>query len=67
MEWRWAGLVQANNLAAQGNFKQAKEMQDRALEAAPAMAGKINDVEFEWIADEDSRLGPVIVASIDTK
>ena len=28
--------------------------------AAPVTAGSVNDVEFEWIADADSRFGPVL-------
>jgi type VI secretion system protein ImpE len=64
----WVGwLVQANNFAAQGEFTHARELLDKALEAAPATSGKVNDAAFEWIADEDSRLGPVLEAYIDAK
>lgn len=40
-------------------------MRDQAYEAAPAVSGKINDVPFEWIADADPRLGPVLEAIIN--
>lgn len=64
----WIGwLVQANNLAAQGQFKGAQELQARAFEAAPAASGKVNGFEFAWLADADSRLGPMFEAYIDTK
>jgi type VI secretion system protein ImpE len=35
-----------------------------ALEQAPAIAGLIDDKPFNWIADADSRLGPVLEAFI---
>jgi type VI secretion system protein ImpE len=64
----WMGwLVQANTLVAEGQLKQARELRDRALEAAPAVSGKINDHAFEWISDADSRLGPMTEAMIDGK
>jgi type VI secretion system protein ImpE len=65
-EWvSW--LVQANTLAAQGEFKAAKDLQGRAFEAAPAAAGQINGFDFTWVADADSRLGPMFEAYIDSK
>jgi len=64
----WVGwTVQAGNLAAQGNFTEAKTLQDRALEAAPAYGGTVNGEAFEWIGDADSRLGPLLEAFIDNK
>ena len=57
----WMGLlVQANELFGQGQTKAALELRDRAFEAAPVTAGKVNDQPFEWIADADQRLGPVL-------
>lgn len=64
----WMGLlVQANQLVANGNFKTAGEIRDRAFEAAPAVSGKINGKPFEWIADADTRLGPMLEAIISGK
>jgi len=64
----WIGLiVQANNLISQGEFKAAAELRDRAFEAAPASAGTINGESFQWIADADSRLGPVLEAVVEGK
>ena len=64
----WIGLlVHANSLAVTGNLRAAREVIDRALEAAPAVSGSINQHDFEWIADADSRLGPVLEAVIDGK
>jgi type VI secretion system protein ImpE len=59
MEWM-GSLVHANTLVAEGNFKAAAEMRSQAFEAAPATRGKINGNAFEWLADSDSRLGPVL-------
>lgn len=57
----WMGLlVQANELFGRGESAAARELRDRAFEAAPTTAGKINDQPFEWIADADQRLGPVL-------
>jgi len=64
----WVGLmVQANSLAAQGKAKAARELQAQALEAAPSARGTVNGTPFEWIADADSRLGPVLETMIDGK
>lgn len=64
----WIGLlVQANQLIAQGEFPAALELRNSAFEAAEATPGTINDQPFEWIADADSRLGPLIEAIIDGK
>jgi len=64
----WLGLlVQANELVAKGQFEAAADARARAFEAAPASPGKINGNPFEWLADADSRLGPVIEAFIEGK
>lgn len=65
---QWVGLmVQANALLAQGQAKAAKDLQAQALEAAPTISGKLNGEPFEWLADADSRLGPIMEAMIDGK
>lgn len=64
----WIGLlVQANQMLAQGQVAAALELRNRAFEAASATPGTINGQPFEWIADADSRLGPIIEAIIDGK
>ena len=56
----WMGLiVQANSMIAQGEFKAASNLRERAFASAPASEGTINGEPFAWIADADSRLGPV--------
>ena len=61
MSW----LIQANELMAQGKFNAARELRDKAFEAAPASAGKVNGKSFEWIADADPRLGPMLEAIVE--
>jgi type VI secretion system protein ImpE len=53
-------LVNALKVEAQGMSQQAAELRQRAFEEAPAATGLLNDAPFEWIADADSRLGPVL-------
>jgi type VI secretion system protein ImpE len=55
-----AQLVQALALQGQGHESEAAAMRAQALDAAPATAGALNGAEFEWLADADSRLGPIL-------
>jgi type VI secretion system protein ImpE len=57
----WIGsLVQAMEHFGKNEFKAGAELRDEAFGAAPTSAGKINGEAFEWIADADERLGPVL-------
>ena len=53
-------LIQALAALGAGRTAQADELRAAAFEAAPVSAGSLNGIEFEWIADADSRLGPVL-------
>lgn len=55
-----AWLVQALQADAQGDAAGASNLRAQAFEAAPAVPGQLNGEPFEWIADADSRLGPVL-------
>ena len=57
----WIGpLVQALERLAAGDLEAAATLRQRALDDAPTSSGSINGSQpFEWIADGDSRLGPV--------
>jgi type VI secretion system protein ImpE len=55
-----APLLQALAALAQGRAREAAALRARALEEAVATPGRLNGTEFEWIADADSRLGPVL-------
>ncbi len=58
-EWL-ALLIEAQKLLGAGKASEAAELRARAFDLAPAMSGEINGERFEWIADADMRLGPVL-------
>jgi type VI secretion system protein ImpE len=61
----WIGwLVEAQRLTAEGLHEAAGKLREQALEAAPATAGTIDERPFQWIADADPRLGPVLEAIV---
>jgi type VI secretion system protein ImpE len=60
-----AFLIESLLLDGRGSRGQSQEMRARAFDEAPASPGTINDTPFEWIADADSRLGPVLEAVIN--
>lgn len=53
-------LIQGLQLQASGHAEQAIAARAEALEQAPTTAGVVNGGAFEWIADADSRIGPVL-------
>ena len=64
----WIGmLIQANELLAKGQVKAAVSSREKAFAAAPATPGSRNGAPFEWIADADARLGPLLEAIVDGK
>jgi len=60
-----AGLIESLGQAGQGQHELAAELAVKAFEDAPAVSGQIDDQPFEWLADADSRLGPVLEAVIN--
>lgn len=58
-------LLQALAAEAQGQGGEAKVLRGEALEQASAVPGTVDGQAFEWIADADSRLGPIFEAVID--
>lgn len=60
-------LVEAVRVLATGQESEAAGLRDAAFEQAPAVPGSIDGTAFEWIADADPRLGPVLEAMIDGK
>ena len=53
-------LMEALRLTAQEQYAQAAEVRDQAFEAAPTSSGTLDGQPFQWIADADVRLGPVL-------
>ncbi len=72
-----AELVEALRLSAQGDASAAQRMRAHAYEEAPASGGcltiaagedsteKTREASFEWLADADSRLGPMLEAIVN--
>ena len=64
----WVGLLmQANGHIGRGEFAAAQPLREQAFEAAPATGGMLNGQPFEWIADADSRLGPILEVILEGK
>jgi len=64
----WLALmIEALRVDAEGRPDAAAALRARALEAAPATSGTLDDAPFAWLADADSRLGPVLEAIVNGK
>jgi type VI secretion system protein ImpE len=65
---QWLALLIESMLqAGAGDAAQSHALAARAFDEAPATAGTIDGVSFAWIADADSRMGPVLEAAINGK
>ncbi len=53
-------LIEALTTAKEENETQVNALRNEAFELAPTASGKLDNDEFEWIADADSRLGPLM-------
>jgi type VI secretion system protein ImpE len=58
-------LLEALRLDAEGQFSQADDLRAKALEEAPAISGTMDGKPFAWLADADTRLGPVMEAIVN--
>ena len=64
----WVGLLmRSNEHVGRGEFRAAQPLREQAFEAAPATPGTLNGQPFEWIADADSRLGPILEVILEGK
>lgn len=62
----WVALLaEALQADARGDATSAARLRNDAFAAAPATPGQMNGEPFDWIADADSRLGPVLEAVIN--
>jgi type VI secretion system protein ImpE len=62
----WMGYsVHAAALAGRGEWGAAMDLQARALERAEAVSGALNGERFQWIADGDARLGPLLEVFVE--
>jgi type VI secretion system protein ImpE len=55
-----AWLQESLRLTADARHDQATELRNQAFDKAVPSSGTIDDQPFKWIADADSRLGPVL-------
>jgi type VI secretion system protein ImpE len=58
-------LIEAQRTLARGNAAAAADLRARAFDEAPMTSGTANGEPFDWIADADMRLGPVLEAVIN--
>jgi type VI secretion system protein ImpE len=58
-------LIESLLIAGRGEMERSAELRARAFEEAATSSGEINGQPFEWVADADSRLGPVLEAVIN--
>lgn len=58
-------LIEATRLLAIGEPDRAADLRDAALDAAPETGGHLNHTAFDWIADADPRLGPILEVFIN--
>lgn len=64
----WTALfIEALLRDGRGEPDAARQLREQAMEQAPTSAGQIDGQAFEWIADADTRLGPMIEAVINGK
>jgi type VI secretion system protein ImpE len=63
---QWLALLIESRLrAGRGEAAHAEELRLRAFDEAPTSSGNIDGRPFDWVADADSRLGPVVEAIIN--
>ncbi|VAX32896.1 Protein of avirulence locus ImpE [hydrothermal vent metagenome] len=57
-------LMEALRLTTDGKYAAAQKLRDEAFQCAPVTSGIIDGTPFAWIADADSRMGPVLEAIV---
>jgi type VI secretion system protein ImpE len=58
---KWVALlIEALRPGSEGDHAAAQSLRDEAFELAPATSGNLDGQAFEWIADADQRLGPIL-------
>jgi type VI secretion system protein ImpE len=60
-------LIESLLRRGRGEEAMAEQLRERAFDGAPATAGTIDGSPFEWLADADMRLGPVLEAFVNGK
>ncbi len=64
----WVALmIEANRAMAAGKVAEAADLRARAFDQVPDAGGEINGQRFDWVADADMRLGPLLEIVINGK
>lgn len=58
-------LIESLLVAGKGQAGESQRLRDQAFAQADAVSGTLDGKAFEWIADADSRIGPVLEAVIN--
>lgn len=58
-------LIESLLVKGHGRAQESERLRQRAFDEAPAVSGTLDGKPFEWIADADSRLGPVLEAVVN--
>lgn len=58
-------LIESLLVAGKGHSSEAERLRNQAFAEADAVSGELDGHKFEWIADADSRIGPVLEAVIN--
>jgi len=58
-------LLESLRLTANQQYAHANDLRQQAFDTAPVTSGVIDDEAFTWIADADSRLGPILEAIVN--
>jgi type VI secretion system protein ImpE len=63
---QWVALLlEALKVTARSDVAQGQDLREQAFELAPTNSGRLNDHPFEWLADADVRLGPMLEAIVN--
>lgn len=65
-EWL-ALLIESLLRRGTGELELAEQLRERAFDGAPAVGGTLDGAPFEWLADGDMRIGPVLEAFVNGK
>lgn len=60
-----AMIIQSLRLVIEEQYEHSQALRMQAFEQAPYVNGVLDDEPFEWLADCDARIGPVMEAIID--
>jgi type VI secretion system protein ImpE len=64
----WVGLLaKAAEHIVRGEYAAAADLRNRACKPAPATPGTVDGKPFAWLADADSRLGPMLELILEGK